>query len=497
MKNIYLSFLMIALLGFFSCNEDVLDVVNENEPDFEKVYASGGDVKTVASGLYNTFYRSSNAYWGHGMMMATAADNASCSWGNSGMRDMSSEPRLAWNNTPGYGNGSRTKYTFDRMYSVINTSSLVLKAMNNGIQIGKNGIDNDQVEAFARFNMGVAYGTLALVFDKAFIVDEVTSISDATVEDAVGFEEISTQAIKYLDEAIRICSGTSFSIPSSWMGTSGDVSSTELKQYASSWAARIMANTPRNSTQLAAVNWGAVESYVNGGLTNDFTIIMDGWNDWYQEYGDYLTFPGWGVVDMYVINKMDPTMPDHWDDDPNFPHPPASTNPEADKRIQTDFEFLPSNWLRAARGYYHWSNYRYSRRDGEYANGAGPMPEFMLSESELYKAEAMAYTGRLSDAAAIINAGTRTTRGELPDVGADLDEILEAIHHERVVEMFITMPGLQFYEMRKRNLLQAGTPLHFPLPAKTLETFGVPQPFYTFGGPDGQDGINGSNAGWR
>ena len=74
---------------------------------------------------------------------------------------------------------------------------------------------------------------------------------------------------------------------------------------------------------------------------------------------------------------------------------------------------------------------------------------------------------------------------------------MKAIHHERVVELPFSSTGLQFYEMRKNNLLQKGTPLHLPLPARTLETFGDPQPFYTFGGPDGADGVNGSNGGWR
>jgi hypothetical protein len=51
--------------------------------------------------------------------------------------------------------------------------------------------------------------------------------------------------------------------------------------------------------------------------------------------------------------------------------------------------------------------------------------------------------------------------------------------------------------MRKRDLLQAGTPLHWPVPAKTLETLAEAQPFYTFGGPTRLDGVNTSNKGWR
>ncbi|MBK6979272.1 MAG: hypothetical protein IPH28_21080 [Cytophagaceae bacterium] len=63
--------------------------------------------------------------------------------------------------------------------------------------------------------------------------------------------------------------------------------------------------------------------------------------------------------------------------------------------------------------------------------------------------------------------------------------------------MVVTGVGLQFFEMRKLNLLQKGTPLHLPLPAKTLETFGESLPYYTYGTEAKADGINTSNGGWR
>jgi hypothetical protein len=495
MKNKIFKLLFIALLGFTSC-EDSLDVINENEPDFKKVYASGDDVLNVAAGLYNSFYTAELSYYGVQMMLATAADNASCSWGNSGMRDMSWEPRKAWTNTPGYPYRGNTKYTFDRMYGVINTASLVLKAIDGGIEIGSKGAETQKVKAFAKLNMGMAYGVLATVFDRAFIVDEKTSIEDATVEDAVSFAEVGAQAVKYLDEAIAL-SGSTFEIPASWMGTSGAVSNLRLAEYANSWAARIMSNLPRNSTQNNAVDWNKVLSYANKGLSSDWNVQQDGFNQWYAMAGDYLTYPGWGVVDMYVVNKLDPSLPAHWEDDVNFPAPAASSNPTADNRILTDFSHLASNWLRPDRGYYHWSNYRFSRYDDVYATGEGKLAEFMKAENDLYKAEASAQTGNLANAAAIINAGTRTSRGKLPEVSADKAKIMAAIHHERVIELMVTGAGLQFFEMRKNNFLQKGTPLHLPIPAQTLETFGEAQPFYTFGGPSGADGENGSSGGWR
>jgi hypothetical protein len=64
-----------------------------------------------------------------------------------------------------------------------------------------------------------------------------------------------------------------------------------------------------------------------------------------------------------------------------------------------------------------------------------------------------------------------------------------------MVEFAYTAPGIGFYEMRKENLLQAGTLLHFPVPGKALES--IPAPNYTFGGTDGVAGEDYSISGWR
>lgn len=496
MKNKILNYILFGSLLLTSCSDDQLEVANENQPDFLQVYASGEDVFNVVSGLYNTIYRAEASISGIGPMLAVASDQHSCSWGNFAMRDMSWEPRKPWTNTPGYGYQGNTKWHFDKMYASINTASLALKAMDNGLDIGKDGKDNELVRAFARFNMGIAYGSLALNFDKAFIVDEKTSIENATVADATNYAAVAEQALIYLDEVITL-SENSFTIPASWLGTAGDITNVELKAYANSWAARILVNMPRNSSENSSVNWTKVLQYARNGITSDMNVINDGYNQWYNSFADYLTYPGWGVVDMYVVNKLDPTMPSHWTDSPTFPAPPESTNLNADHRINTDYEYIPSNWLRSDRGYYHWSNYRYSRYDDIYALGVGPAPQFLKAENDLYIAEALAKTNSLSEAASVINAGTRTTRGRLPEVAANLEQIMNAIHHERTVELNFSGVGLHFYQMRKHDLLQKGTPLHLPLPARTLETFGEPQPFYTFGGPEGADGVNGSNGGWR
>lgn len=497
MKKItqFLCLVFLLSVAMVSCKKDLLDVPNENDPDFKKVYKKPEDVQNIAAGLFNAVYNGEHSYNGVQMMLAVAADNVTCSYGNAGMWHMSSEPRdLAWDNSPSYANRGQTKWSYDQFYSAISTASNVIKAIDGGVQIGVGGADNNRALAVARFVQGFSYGNLALVFDRVHVVDETKTV-EGVLETSLSYKDAALAALDYLDKAI-VLANSSFTIPASWLGLPADMSSAEFKKICNTAAARIMSYNPRNKTDLAAVNWAKVKTYADAGITADWNIVNDGYATWYDEAGDYLTYPGWGLTDMYVVNLMDPTQPQHWDNSPSFPHPPASTNP-IDQRLNTDFQYNPSNYFRPDRGYFNFSNYRNMRYDDFYVTAIGEKPEVMKAENDLLKAEARAYTGDLAGAAAIINAGTRVTRGGMAPVAANLVDIVKAIHHERHVELYTTGMGLQFFEMRKLNLLQKGTPLHMPIPAAILELFQLKPPFYTFGTVAKADGIGTSNAGWR
>ncbi len=490
-KILVATFASAVMVG---CGDNLLDVENGNNPDFAKVYANGTDVENVASGLYNAVFLGEHRANGVNAMLATAADNVTCSWGNFGMRDMSWEPRnFAWDNSPIYANRGQTADSYDRWYSAIGTASNVLRAISNGVEIGVNGAGTDRTMAFAKFALGLAYGNLALVFDRAHVVDETKTVEES-LDTAVPYTEVAAAAIGYLDEALAYADA-SFTIPASWLGAPADVSSADFKKIINTTAARILSYLPRNNADLANVNWARVMSYADNGITSDWIIQMDGTTRWYMEAGDYLTYVGWGRTDMYVAHLMEPSLPQHWEDSPSFPHPAEPANP-LDSRLESDFEYMPSNDFLADRGYYHFTCYRFKRYDAQYVSSIGPKPIVAAAENDMLRAEARAYTGDLAGAAAIINAGTRVTRGGLAPVGADLAAIIEAIHHERHVELYTTGMGVQFFEMRKLDLLQRGTPLHLPIPAATLQNFGLSD-FYTFGQVANADGIGTSNGGWR
>jgi starch-binding outer membrane protein, SusD/RagB family len=110
-------------------------------------------------------------------------------------------------------------------------------------------------------------------------------------------------------------------------------------------------------------------------------------------------------------------------------------------------------------------------------------------------AEAYLRTNMLTEAAEIINNtnNPRKIRGGLADIATSKDEILEAIFYERDIELFLNGYLIHFCDMRRRDMLQHGTQLHFPIPANELIRLNMN--VYTFGGIENADGINTSNGG--
>jgi starch-binding outer membrane protein, SusD/RagB family len=491
-KYVLIVFAATALVS--GCKK--MDVSNGNNPDLLQVLATPEDVELLASGVFNTVFSGEHSAGGVEAMLATGADHVTCSWGNFGMRDMSWEPRdFAWNNSPAYANAGNLKSSYDKWYSAIGSASDVLRVIAQGVSIDNGGPRDARAKAFSKFVMGLSYGNMSLVFDRVHVVDD-TKTAEPNLSSAIPYKEVAAAALGYLQEAITLTDG-SFSIPAAWLGTPNDVSGNDFKKIINTCAARILAYLPRSKAELATVDWPRVKTFADAGITASWIIQMDGTSRWSFEAGYYLTYPGWGRTDMRVVNMMAPSLPDHWPDVATFPHP-AEPATSLDARLKTDFQYMGSNDFLAARGYYHFTCYRNKRYDGVYINvsGIGPKPEIMLAENDMLRAEARAYTGDLSGAAAIINAGTYVTRGQMAPVAAELNAIVKAMHHERQIEMYTTGCGLQFYEMRKLDLLQKGTPLHFPIPAATLQLLGETT-FYTFGTTAKADGTGTSNGGWR
>ncbi len=466
-----------------SCEDFSLDLNVENleNPDDDILTSDPVAVEATASGILNGWYLTVHSYYGPGAALQTMADASTCSWGNMAMNDLSGEPRSSFNNYSSYTYSYISYDYFNALYSVLYDANTVVSAVNNDLEFD----DPDLVEMIGRAGQAISVGYLAMLFDRVWISDENGSVYD----DDVDYEVAMEWALDRMDEAIAIAE-TGVTITSDYLPVGSGTAST-FAQFLNSMAARMLVCNVRNSSEKASIDWDRVYTYASNGLTDDYTITMDD-SEWYNEIpATYLVYPSWGRVDMRVVNLMDPNTPAIWPEDSTV----LSESTSADARLESDYSYLSSQNFNSTRGSYHYSSYRYSALDDYITSWDTDLTEISASENDMYKAEALLNLGSVSAAAEVVNSSTRVTRGGLDPVEADADEVQDAIFYERMVEFAYTGMGISFFEMRKEDLLQEGTMLHFPIPGKALES--LEEDYYTYGGTSGTAGEDYSEGGWE
>ena len=149
MKKTLYSLAMLLIFVMTGCQE--LTVDNENSPDRVKALAEPGDVEALGS---NTFTQNWERQWcGESFMLTTMADEISSSWANWGMRDMSSEPRIAWNNDPSYSRRGSTEGPWFSSYGAISDANDVLNAIAASEDaFDQEGVDTARLRAFSKRN---------------------------------------------------------------------------------------------------------------------------------------------------------------------------------------------------------------------------------------------------------------------------------------------------------------------------------------------------------
>jgi len=487
-----LRYIFIALFTAFSlisCEDLVVE--NLNDPDFKTAFSNPSDIKGVAGGMLNTWFQVTQEYDGPGLALWVTADAGTCSHGNAGMRVFGNEPRLEFNNKPSYTDAIITENYYNTLYSVVSQANDVLAQTElNNVKMEDGS--TDMVRAMAYFMHGLSLGYIGLLYDKAFIVTHETDLTFAV--EPSPYKDVIAAAVKSLDEAIAISKASTFTIPTEWLpGESW--SNIEFAQLASSFAARLLVFSSRNKTEDNATDWNKVYTYAKNGIQKDFAPLADDIT-WYSLYQTYSVYAGWGFIDMYVINLMDPNMPANFPLSGSFDDlPNKGKATSVDARLESDYQYMSSCPFKPERGYYHFSSYRYKRLDQYLKTWTEPMPEFRKAENDYLLAEAAARTNKVAEAASVMNASARVTRGKLSPLAADQATILKAIHYERIVELMLSGMGIQYFQMRKENLLQKGTILHFPIPGAQLEV--MQMDYYTFGATKGVAGGDYSNGGWK
>jgi len=507
----------VSLAG--ACNPD-LNITNPNAPDVERAVSTPGDVRQLIGSSYNTWYLNvqGNSRPYPGVATAVMADNFTMAFGNFGARFNGQEPRLAYNNSSSADDGRLTSDVYDGLYGALGAANDGLNAIKRGLKVAVNKSAPDetpQMQALAYLIQGLSLGMEALLFDRGFVILEDTDNQAATLQP---YTAVSAAAVASIDKAIAAAAGKTWTIPPEF--TPGmTLTAEKFARMANTMNARQLAYLPRTATENAAVSWAKVLQYADKGISSgtpfDLMIQGDGGNTWYDLLKGYSDLESWVRVDQRVVQLADPSQPLLY----TSATPPARAV-SADKRWATgtpdasgnvkqegaDFWFYRNIPFSVARGTFFFSQWGHARYIEHSYEAEAPfltaVPYVLAAENDLLIAEALVRTsGDKGRAAALINK-TRVGRGGLSalSAGSSNNDLLAAIFYERDIELWGSAAAQPWFDRRRidTNLtynglplgntwgfrggsnLQKGTPRHLPVPAKELETLGMP--VYTYGG---------------
>lgn len=488
-----------------------LAVTNPNRPDRERATQQATSVEAfVSSSFRNWFPTAHDDYpaWA----LATVANEVTSGFADFGQLEPSSEPRSAWNNSPVNARRNVNQSPWRDLYATISTVNDALIAMDSGLVI-VNDAQTARARAVAKFVQGISHSSLGIYFDQAFIVDERLALDTVSTPVFHPYPEVLAASIQQLDEAARVASSQSFTLPSSsWLYQ--DMTSTELARLASSFSARTIVAGARSRAERDALDWNDVLTRINNGVTTDFAPLGQPdvlWDDWKRllarlrtvgrpsDYGrpSYWTIGPADSTDGFVnwvatsVDSRQPFQLRTRDRRIQGPDGPASPGKY--------MEYNLNNIFAASRGTYRYSHYAFTRWGTGTSWETAPLQALTVSEMDLLKAEALIRLGRAAEAVPLINK-TRVANGELPPVtvegppdeagcvprklNGDCGSLWDALRYERRMETYGINGYLGFTDARGWQTLPVNSLIQLPVPGAELETLQLPN--YTFGGPGGE-----------
>ena len=526
MTNLRKGFVLAAALlltGAAGCVD--LDVTNPNQPDAGRALRTPGDVESLMAGAYRQWWNAEQLHtgstWSIGMILSVQSFQHSAFPANWGMYQYSEYPRAQLQNDPAHQFYQAWANPWSYNYRGVSAIRDGLLAINSG-QVDLAGNTN-RAKAWGKFMQGLHHGSIALLFDKGFIVDETTDMSAIEPQP---YTAVMAAALKYLDDAIALTTH-SFTIPADW--TSNEMSNVELRRLAHSYKARFRANVARTPAERQAVNWAAVIADANQGIQEDWDMNID-WISWLHYAGYYMTWEAsWSQMHYQILGMADqsgkyqtwinlpvgqrhPNLPGNVPftiitPDERFPQGATLAEHRANPGLYYQAQ-AATTWGQPGRGTHRWSYYA-DQRYRTWRAVDGPFTWFTTEELDLLKAEGYFRTGQPALAAQLINL-TRVGNGGLNPTdaaGTNTDcvpklpngscgGLFEMLKWEaRLEQQFQGMFGAPWYfQARGWGDLYKGTQLEFPVPCREMQI--MLQECYTFGGVGGQRASTGSSYAW-
>jgi len=486
------------------------------------------EVEALFAGAFLEWWKPSHSYDAAGPLLANQTFMWSAVPANWGMVDYSGFPRIpVVNETTDRFYGNTVGYAWSQLYDAATALAAGFNALEDpgaAAALGESRVR--RAMAYGRLVQGLVHGSLALLYDEAFVVDETTDLEGTPV--LRPYQEVLQAALGYFDQAITLANQGGFDpLSEGWMTVT--VTPDELARIAHSMKARYRANVPRDPAERAAVDWNAIVVDVNAGVQDGWFVMTDRWGDVNHLMGVYMSHPTWAQASYFVFGMADQSgMYQDWlsyppgERHPNFPDgspriilTPDLRFPQGATRQQQ--EAIPGmahvltgsphlvittsqGWFMPGRGTHRWSHYRSAHMDFLAASGTHPTPEITPAEMRLLKAEGLLRLGIFNEAATLVNV-SRVTAGlnatdaqgtntscvpKLPD--GTCGDLFEMLKWEKRLETMLwgVHSNSWYFDGRGWGDLYRGTQTTLPVPCGVREQ--LLQPCNTFGGNPGERG---------
>ena len=435
-----------ASMALVACQDNPLAVDNTGQPDVAKVYGSPKDVETIISKLYQQMWNAQQGNTGIGVQTMVMSFESHSALANFGLGARAAIPRGTISNSLGNANQTENFQDFDGLQrnarSAANAVAAVYKfnAANNTIGSPARDI---RAKSFGYFALGYALGNVALIYDSAAIIlpttpsDEIPPLSD--------YKAVMSAALQMLDSALVLSSSPNatsgaggFPIPGGWVSGS-DLSIASFQKLVRSYKARFRAGVARTPAERQAADWNAVLADATAGITADFIVNADATNGWALGWRNQLAVdPTWSQMTPFILGMADTTSAyDAWlatpltSRSPFLLRTPDKRFPSGETRAEQQavtgsgrggtpagsilyFRNRPTGEDSPAEpwGTWYYDNWRFW--GARAAGGNGPIVAFAVAENDMLAAEADLRTGKIAQAAALIDK-TRVRAG-LPSV---------------------------------------------------------------------------------
>lgn len=508
MRNLKLLLGAVMVAGTTACQD--LTVENQNAPDRERATRQPVSAETFVASSFRTWWQVAGHDDYPSWALSTIAHEITSGFADFGQLELSTEPRIAWNNSPSNGRAAVSETPWQGLYRTISAVNDALAAIDEGLVI-ENASRTARTKAVGKFMQGISHGYLALYFDSAFVLDERVRLDTISDPQFSGYQDVAAAAIDQLDEAIAVAQGTSFTLPAdNWFFT--PLTSQQFVQLANSFAARIMVYSARTPAERAAVDWTEVLRRIDNGIKTDFAPMGQAdilWDDWKRLVARVRTNPGdFGRPSYWVLGPADST-----DGFVNWAATPVANRMPfrmvtKDRRIHPAgaptqrgkyVTYNSQNIFQVARGTYRFSHYYFHRYGTGTSWQDSPLVDMPVAEMDLLKAEALIRLNRAAEAVPLINK-TRVANGELPPVTVDgppdeagcvprklngaCGSLWDALRYEKKIEGMGVTGVIAYFDGRGWQALPEHSILHLPIPGNELAV--LQRALYSYGGPGGE-----------